>query len=308
MDDDEVEALIKAIKDLNTRPYPGSRGDYPAGGVTLWFKQDEIHQATHVHGGPEFLPWHRELCNRFEQLLRSVDPRLSLHYWDWRTDPAPLFTPLTWGSAKGDVGEPWLSARFYVPGADPFRGEDAFEVEHANPFDPPRSLTREVTGGVPQLAFTDEEIIGSPDYHSMMIKLEGSHNDAHGYIGGSIGDGHTSFRDPFVFLLHSNVDRLFAMWQFADPVKRLDPMTVYGADPNEPLWYGRTLSPWDATDAHVLGSRRSSRAWRRTTWTRASSHRRATTRSRPQATAMRSPPRNWTNCGSCSKTPRSPRR
>ena len=245
VDNDEVAALIKAIKDLNTRAYLGSRDDYPAGGVSLWFKQDEIHQATHVHRGPEFIPWHRELCNRFEQLVRSVDPRLSLHYWDWTTDPTPLFTPQTWGSATKDVGEPWLSAGFYVPDADPFRGEDPFDVEHANPFDPPRSLTRDVTGGVPQLAFTDEEIIGSPDYHSMRIKLQGSHNDAHGYIGGSIGNGHTSFRDPFVFLLHTNVDRLFAMWQFADPVQRLDPMTVYGVDPNNPFWYGRTLNPWD---------------------------------------------------------------
>jgi len=38
-------------------------------------------------------------------------------------------------------------------------------------------------------------------------------NTAHGFIGGTIGNPHTSFRDPFVFLLHSNVDRLFAMWQ-----------------------------------------------------------------------------------------------
>ena len=25
--------------------------------------------------------------NRFEALLRVVDPELSLHYWDWTTDP-----------------------------------------------------------------------------------------------------------------------------------------------------------------------------------------------------------------------------
>ena len=39
---------------------------YPDG-VSYWDKQDQIHQATHVHGGPSFLPWHRELCNRFEK-------------------------------------------------------------------------------------------------------------------------------------------------------------------------------------------------------------------------------------------------
>src|SRR5437868_13587387 len=79
----EQSLLVSAIKQLNERLYPGARTDFPAGGVSYWFKQDEIHQATHVHGGPHFLPWHRELCNRFEALLREVDSRLSLHYWDW---------------------------------------------------------------------------------------------------------------------------------------------------------------------------------------------------------------------------------
>ncbi|MDF3142080.1 MULTISPECIES: tyrosinase family protein [unclassified Streptomyces] len=244
VDADEVSAFIDAIKQLQTRHYPGNRDDFPVGGVSQWYKQDEIHQATHVHGGPEFIPWHRELCNRFEQLIRSVDPRLSLHYWDWTTDPSPLFTPSVMGSKSGEAGEPWLSAGFYNPTADPYRG-DAFDPEHANPFDPPRSITRAVPGEAPQPPFSDADIIGSPDYRSMRIKLEGSHNSAHGYIGGTISDGHTAFRDPFVFLLHANVDRLYAMWQYAEPVTRLDPTTVYGVDPAEPMWYARTLQPWD---------------------------------------------------------------
>ena len=82
--------MINAIIALNTDNkygYSGERDDPIVGGVSYWFKQDEIHQATHVHGGPAFLPWHRELCNRFEQLLRKYDDRLRLHYWDWTTDP-----------------------------------------------------------------------------------------------------------------------------------------------------------------------------------------------------------------------------
>jgi Common central domain of tyrosinase len=63
-----------AIIALNQRFFPGDRADFPAGHVSHWFKQDEIHQATHVHGSPAFLPWHRELCNRFEAMLREVDP------------------------------------------------------------------------------------------------------------------------------------------------------------------------------------------------------------------------------------------
>src|SRR5260370_11274669 len=94
---------------------------YPDG-VTYWDKQEDIHKNAHeagqdVHGGPAFLPWHRELCNRLEALLRKVDPQLSLHYWDWTTDPRAtpdgvggvvnLFTPQVMGSAQGYVGPPF---------------------------------------------------------------------------------------------------------------------------------------------------------------------------------------------------------
>ena len=245
VDPDERDALIAAIKELHHRYFPGSRNETPVGGVSWWFKQDEIHQATHVHGGPEFVPWHRELCNRFETLIRTIDPRLSLHYWDWSTDPAPLFTNTFMGAKSGAAGDPWLSAGFYDPGADPYRGDSAFDAAHSNPFDPPRHLTRSVQAGAPNLPFSDNDVISAPDYQTMRARLESSHNTVHGYIGGTIGDPHTSFRDPFVYLLHSNNDRLFAMWQAADPVHRLDATTVYGTEPSDPTWYTRQLRPWN---------------------------------------------------------------
>jgi hypothetical protein len=237
----EKQHLIDAIKTLNTsRFYPGSREDFflgppppearpraPAGHVSYWFKQDEIHQATHVHGGPAFLPWHRELCNRFEALLRSVNRNLSLHYWDWTMDPNPLFTADFMGSASGSIGEPWLSAGFYDPSAKPDRDRD----KTYNAADPPRDLVRNVgkSGSLRSFSLAeDNRVIYADKYPEMRGILEGLHGSAHGFIGGDIGDGHRAFRDPFVFLLHSNVDRLFAMWQLQHPEWRLNPDLVYG--------------------------------------------------------------------------------
>jgi hypothetical protein len=38
-----------ALIELNKRFFPGNRADLPApGGVSWWFKQDEVHAATHV--------------------------------------------------------------------------------------------------------------------------------------------------------------------------------------------------------------------------------------------------------------------
>src|SRR5438093_2035091 len=114
----ERDRFRDAIIALNQRFFPGDRTDFPAGHVSHWFKQDEIHQATHVHGGPAFLTWHRELLNRLERLLVKADPTVSLHYWDWNEDlentldlkgkPLDLFKNLI-GNARGPVGEPWLS-------------------------------------------------------------------------------------------------------------------------------------------------------------------------------------------------------
>ena len=125
VDPTERAMLRDALIELNQRRFPGTRTDSPPGGVTWWFKQDEIHQATHVHGGPEFLPWHREIVNRIEAMLRQINPQLSLHYWDWTQDPRSipnanlgggmtgnldLFTAAFMGEKNGAIGEPWLFA------------------------------------------------------------------------------------------------------------------------------------------------------------------------------------------------------
>ena len=68
--EEERNRLRDAIVELNNRLYPD--------GVSKWVKQDKIHEATHVHGGPSFVPWHRELINRFERLLQEIAPDVSL--------------------------------------------------------------------------------------------------------------------------------------------------------------------------------------------------------------------------------------
>jgi hypothetical protein len=264
---EERNKLRDAFIELNRRFYPGNRNDIPAGGVSYWFKQDEIHQATHIHSfqgrGIVFLPWHRELCNRLEALLREVDSVLSLHYWDWNTDPqnspdgaggsVNLFTPDFMGAASGtEAGEPWLSEGFYDPNANPPRGE--FEGDPSgsgNPVDPPRSLIRSVGAGVPARTWSDDEIVEVETFPEMRGRLENSHDLTHNYIGGTIGNPHTSFRDPFVFLLHSNVDRLFALWQLQRGKEwRLDPEQVYGTESStdilpSPVYDPGILTPLD---------------------------------------------------------------
>ncbi|HEU4993649.1 MAG TPA: tyrosinase family protein [Gemmatimonadaceae bacterium] len=262
------DAILKLNKKFYPDPFfPGATTGFPAGGVSYWFKQDEIHQATHVHGGPAFLPWHREICNRFEELLRDVDPDLSLHYWNWNSDPGPLFTADFMGNAVGEAGDPWLAGKFYDPNivGENYRDDDENPKPlvppdnvlvqpsyppYSNPTYPPRTLSREKKPGAPPVGQpgwpTDTEILTAPTFQDFRVLLEAAHDQAHGYIGGTLGKVHLAFRDPFVFLLHSNVDRLWAMWQSrSGHTERLDPDQVYGddgLDPQSPI--NAPLQPW----------------------------------------------------------------
>lgn len=321
---EERDLFIDAVKQLNQVYYSptGSRTDFPAGHVSYWFKQDEIHQSSHVHGCPAFLPWHRELCNRFEALLRTIHPELSLHYWDWNLDPSNmpdgeggiinLFDADFMGNAdgtvnEGSVGEPLLSAGFYLlnpsdpdPADGKFRDDNSPVIInrpdpnnpstwsypdpsvpphiHYNPADPPKTLTRSKQAGAPPVGVpgsgwaTDSDFINAntwEDFRDLMYGDEqgtspnGAHGAAHSYIGGNLSNPHLSFRDPFVFLLHSNIDRLWAMWQRQQlHPERLDPAQVYHTEENttgsgnvdsgDPFWgILSPLEPWAGFSAQT---------------------------------------------------------
>jgi hypothetical protein len=276
VDPTERALLRDAFIQLNQRFFPGTRADSPArGGVSWWFKQDEIHQATHVHGGPGFIPWHREIVNRLEEMLRQINPQLSLHYWDWTQDPTNipngnlgggttgtlnLFTTAFMGyggASSASIGEPWLSAGYYVPGTPNDR------VVTENPADPCADVYRNVSGSplaADRVTKADGTgILDQLDFADMRTKMESAHNEMHGFV--NMGNAHISFRDPFVFLLHSNQDRLYARWQ-TDPAhpERLAPETVYGTESGDGE-LNSFIEPWSTGHSIAFGMDHFTRPW-----------------------------------------------
>ncbi|HET7502185.1 MAG TPA: tyrosinase family protein [Kofleriaceae bacterium] len=255
----ERTRFIQAILKMDTAKF------FPDG-VTYWDKQEDIHKNGHasglaVHGGIEFIPWHRALCNHFEDLLREVDPELSLHYWDWTTDPrvappggAALFTDVFMDNANGEVSHLLHDFESTEGGAHP-RIWRAVGADAARP------------DGTPDLLSDADMLAGASDFATFASRLTHAHDfTAHSYIGGTISDAHYSFHDPFVFLLHSNLDRLWAKWQ-TDPAhpERLTAAGAYsGVSPTDAAslagdnvdpWAGGTgLEPWasDPTRAEVV--------------------------------------------------------
>jgi hypothetical protein len=249
----ERDAFVNAVRQVDLLTY--------ADGVSYWDKQDQIHQGTHNHNGPSFVPWHRELCNRFEKLLQQVDPAIALHYWDWTQDPraaddgqggtVDLTTDTFFGTANGTI------AGVLAPlhnGGVLAGSRDAT----GDPADPPRAITRNCAPGAPGVASDATIVDGSSalaqgqQWASFRIAVESSHDTAHTFFGpgGTIFDPHSAFEDPFVFLLHSNVDRLFAMWQTKPGFDwRLDPAQVYGDESatTGPKGILNELQPWNGT-------------------------------------------------------------
>ena len=287
----ERDNLRDAIIALDSDPFvhPGTFEEtdaadpFPRGGVSYWDKQDEIHQSTHVHLGPAFVPWHRELVNRFEARLREAAPTVSMHYWDWTTDPRHSpdgqggFTNLFstgangfMGNASGRAGAPFDTldnAGILAGSRDEFPNEDEDGEPHPqhNPATPPQEITRDVGAGSPTIP-SDASIVTTGDglpieeqWPAFRENLEQAHgSDAHLYIGGDIAFGHSAFEDPFVFLLHSNVERLWASWQLK-PGKawRVDPWQAYGteSDTGGDDGIATPLEPWAGIDEDVPATR-----------------------------------------------------
>jgi tyrosinase-like protein/Big-like domain-containing protein len=234
------------------------------GGVRYWQKQQQVHRfgPTNRHGGPAFLPWHREFINRYEALLREVNPLVKLLYWDWTTDPENstggfnFFTSSFMGASGRSTGGVSIGAPF-MPALAPTGS-------------PTGSLTvdRNLSASVVPPASSDASIVGSTGnaYPAFSFAIEEvpNHNSAHGYIGGG---GDMSFinsaaQDPFFFLLHANVDRLWAQWQRnVSSLGRLDPATTYGTlSSNANIttsmapWdgIGTSIRPWTVGDGYIV--------------------------------------------------------
>ncbi len=221
------------------------------GGTSYWHKQEEVHKLgpANRHGTAAFLPWHRDFVNRYEVLLQEFDPRVKLLYWDWTTDP------------RSSTGGFNLDTATFMGNS----GAGTGGVNIGPPFNPaapptlaPPSVTRDLGGSpfapTPTTA-SDTTVLGQPDFPTLHPFIEGTpHNYSHVYIGGSGGDMSfipTAAQDPFFFMLHANVDRLWAQWQ-RDPssLSRLDKATTYSTETTN-VNITTALAPWNGTGTAI---------------------------------------------------------
>lgn len=200
-----------------------------------------------AHGNTGFLPWHRCYLLDLERELQAVDPSVSLPYWRFDRPAPSLFSREFMGvtSASGLVQfsatnplQFWVSDG--VPGI--VRRPQFDTRTQAAQFRDQGQLFRVRTEAATMaLGGTTSR------YSGFRTMEENPHGWAHVSFTGYISDIPTAARDPLFFLLHANVDRLWAKWQWS--MRRFDAARLESfAPPNPPRVghaLGDTMWPWN---------------------------------------------------------------
>ncbi|AXW61821.1 tyrosinase [Ralstonia solanacearum] len=157
-----------------------------------------------AHGGPGFLPWHRAYLLDLERELQAIDPAVTIPYWRFDRPAPNLFTTDFIGvpDALGTVGfSPANPLQFWAT-------------------DGVQGILRRQLGASPSAQAnpsirTEAQTLALGSSYQNFRTMQGNpHGSAHvSYFGGSISSIPTAAKDPLFFLLHCNVDRLWAKWQ-----------------------------------------------------------------------------------------------
>ena len=228
------------------------------------------NNTQYAHQVPAFLPWHRRLLRDYEAALRTIDPAISLPYWNWAADAAALTKSAVFaddafgGDGDAAADDCVMTGRF--ANWTLLLGSDTNDVH---------CLRRIWSGGFnkarrpgwPPLVPTEAEIAGNitdfgADFDGLRRWLEPYHNYIHLGLGGSGGAGRrgdmtllgTSPNEPLFWLHHAFVDRIW--WQFQQQGQEAE--DAYGGrpspgstlDPTDPVWHQdarRTdlMPPWN---------------------------------------------------------------
>ncbi|TID18549.1 Guanine nucleotide-binding protein alpha-2 subunit [Venturia nashicola] len=201
-------------------------------------------QVGHVaHYAAAFLPWHRMYVHVYEKALRThCGYEGTWPYWDWTLDSKDLFASPVWDPIHGFGGNGNRNKLDAVvdglcvtegPFANVIRAwkGQRDNYDHAVTFYP-HCMTRDFafrTKSKEDVEWLHSLIM--PEYVNAILKrpsydlfFESFENGAHNSIPQLIRGDWLTFtapNDPLFFLHHTQVDRLWWLWQMQDPGTRL---------------------------------------------------------------------------------------
>ena len=195
---------IRAVKKASTtEPFKSEYDQLIAIHEILFFN-------TGIHNKNFFLPWYRWYILAYENILRKVDCRVTVPYWDWSLDSGSAFTSEVWNSnlckytGLGGDGNPScvITGPFATPGWQ------------LTPSAQNNCLRRNFNGKVPDCT-TVQDVLDATvaEFDDFLIGLEVMlHNIVHVCIGGTMRSVLSS-NAPEFFLHHGFIDKIWGDWQ-----------------------------------------------------------------------------------------------
>jgi tyrosinase len=234
----ERDRFLLALAKLNT----SAQAPTPSGYQTL--RNMHVSAANgEEHSGPQFLPWHRTYLLDLERRLQAIDPSVSMHYWRF-DEPAPnVFSKLFIGETKRSPA----TASFVVldPG-NPLVGWVTDSVPGILRSATFNTLTQAAPGQPGFELLTQAETLALGTAYPDFSVMEGTpHGAAHVSFNGWISSIPTAPKDPLFFMLHSNVDRLWALWQWLNRRTDADDPDTYTGQNRDGRRLDDTMWPWN---------------------------------------------------------------
>lgn len=191
-----------------------------------------------AHGAKGFLPWHRSYLLDLEREIQTIDPSVALPYWRF-DQPGPKLFTLDFMGVAGPTGTVQWSATNPMQ----FWATDGALGVTRSPMAGWTPTTQAGPGVINEAATL---ALGST-YVAFRSPMElNPHGQAHTRWLGFIRSVPTAAKDPLFFLLHCNVDRLWAKWQRING--RFDPAVAASYD-SAPANPGHnlpdTMWPWN---------------------------------------------------------------
>jgi tyrosinase len=210
------------------------------------------------HGAPSALPWHRRYLLDFERALQSVNPRVTLPYWDWTRDRGPgasLWAPgFMGGDGRAADGQVMDGPFAHSTGDWPIitRYEDSPFLRRAMGIEETVLPTRAEVRAVLAIDAYDAAPwdITAPGFRNHLEGFTGAdiHNRVHRWVGGHMGQA-VSPNDPVFWMHHCFVDKLWSDWQRRHPRRSYVPVTPTAGV----VSLHETMPPWnDVTPAAML--------------------------------------------------------
>ncbi len=224
----ERDRFVKALAKLN---------DQGAGRFADFRNMHTDVSSPQAHGAAGFLPWHRAYLLDLERELQAIDPSVALPYWRF-DQPAPnLFTLDFLGVSNAGT------VQFSNNNPLQFWTTDGVQGINRGPRNNWNPATQPGPGII-----TEASTLALGAQYPAFRTMEGNpHGTAHTRWDGFIRQIGTAAKDPLFFLLHCNVDRLWAKWQRQNGRFDQAQAASYDSNPGNPIGHNLpdTMWPWN---------------------------------------------------------------